>query len=270
VESILSYLDGFNLSDLIDISVVGYIIYRFLIIIQGTRSVQMLLGLGSMAILFAISITFKLYSLNWVLNHFFEYFFIIIIIFFQDQIRNALVALGEARFFQTSRVSVIDSEIEEVVSASFLLSKEKTGALIVFEKNHGLLNYSSTGTRLNCQLHADLLYSLFQVRSPMHDGAIIIAHGKIQSVGCFLPLSKNTEVDRHMGSRHRAALGLSEVSDAIIVVVSEETGKVNLFHSGNSYMIDSENTLRKFLKKFLLSKDETIPVERYSPTSGVS
>ena len=153
-----------------------------------------------------------------------------------------------------------DEQVEEVVLACTALSREKTGALVVFEKNHGLLNYVQTGTKLDSRIHSDIIYSLFHQSSPLHDGAIILYDNRIQAAGCFLPLSRNVEIDRHYGTRHRAALGITEVSDAVVVIVSEETGRINLCHLGVFYYMEDENMLRKFLRKFL-SEDSTSGVE---------
>lgn len=258
----MNYLSGvfenFNITDLIDILIVSFIVYRFLLIVQGTRAVQMLVGISAMAILYWISLSYELYSLNWLLKNYFDYFFVILIILFQDQIRSALISFGEARIFGRKKYSLFDQQIEEVVIACSALSREKTGALIVFEKNHGLLNYSLTGTRLDSKIHSDIIYAMFQHNSPLHDGAIIILGSKIQAAGCFLPLSKNVEIDRHLGTRHRAALGITEITDCVVVIVSEETGRIGLTQKGMFYQISSEDELRKNLKSMLLSDELTI------------
>ena len=250
-----TYFESFNLNDVFDILSVAFIVYRFLLIVQGTRAVQMLVGIAALATLYWLSLSYELYSLNWLLNHFFEYFFVIIIILFQDQIRTALVSFGEARLFGRKQGSFYHQQIEEVVAACSALSREKTGALIVFEKNLGLLNYSLTGTRLDARIHSDILYSIFQSNSPLHDGAVIIFDNRVQSAGCFLPLSKNVEIDRHLGTRHRAALGISEVSDAVVLVVSEETGRISLTQQGLFYSVNSEEDLRTKLRKMLFSSE---------------
>src|SRR5690606_4983125 len=187
-----------------------------------------------------------------------DYLFIILIVLFQDQIRSALVSLSGTQLLGRNEKSKFDQQIEEVVAACSALSKERTGALIVFEKNHGLLNYSTTGTRLDANIHSDLIYSLFQYKSPLHDGAIIIYNGVIQAAGCFLPLSKNVEIDRHYGTRHRAALGITEISDAVVVTVSEETGKINICYNGVFHLMDTEELLRKYLRKFLRSEERRV------------
>ncbi len=250
-------LSNFRLLDLLDILVVGIIMYRFLFIIQGTRAYQMLFGIVALAILWWFSKYYELYSLSWLLHNFFDYLFIILIVLFQDQIKSTLASLTTTRFLGRNSRSKFDQQIEEVVAACLALSRERTGALIVFEKNQGLLNYSSTGTRLDSRIHSDIIYSIFQVKSPLHDGAIIIFNGSIQAAGCFLPLSKNLEIDRHYGTRHRAAVGITEISDAVVVTVSEETGRINICFGGIFYFVDSEETLRKNLRKFLVEIDRS-------------
>lgn len=254
---LLSIIQNITPTDLLDMGIVSYIIYHFLFTVQGTRAVQMLFGIITMGSLYWISLSYELYSLNWILNHFFEYFFVILIILFQDQIRNALVSFGDTRMFEKKKKTIYDEQVEEVVAACQALSVERTGTLIVFEKNHGLLNYSLTGTRINANVHSDLIYALFQQNSPLHDGAVIVYQNKIQSAGCFLPLSKNVEIDKHLGTRHRAAIGISEVSDAVVVVVSEETGKINICVGGKFIGTNSETELRA--KLLMLLKVESTP-----------
>lgn len=260
-------LSNFRLIDLLDIAAVSFIVYRFLVIVQGTRAYQMLFGIVALALLFWISQFYELYSLSWILQNFFDYLFIIIIVLFQDQIRSALVSISSAKIIGKNGNTKFDQQIEEVVAACTALSRERTGALIVFEKNHGLLNYSSSGTRLDCRVHSDIIYSIFQTNSPLHDGAIIIFSGIIQSAGCFLPLSKNVEIDRHYGTRHRAALGITEISDAVVVTVSEETGRINICYNGVFHYMENEDLLRKYLRKFLLEIDRMGPIEIQGKTA---
>lgn len=257
---ISSLISNIRIWDILDIGVVAVIFYHLVNIIQGTRAYQVLFGIISLSLLWWFSHAFELYSLSWIMKKFFDYLFIILIVLFQDQIKSALVAISSTRFFGRSEAFKADQYIEEVVVATLALSREKTGALIVFEKNHGLLNYAATGTRLDCKIHSDIIYSIFQIKSPLHDGAIIIYNGLIQSAGCFLPLSKNVEIDRQYGTRHRAALGISEISDAVAITVSEETGKVNICHNGIIHFIEEEEQLRRYLRKFLFKVDRTDPV----------
>jgi diadenylate cyclase len=248
---ILSYLTNFKLLDAIDIIIVAVIIYRFFLIVQGTRAIQMLIGLAGLIALFGFSLRYELYSLNWLLDQFFEYSIIILMILFQDSIRSGLVSLGGAKLFRSGMSDTNTEIIEEVVEACGALSRERTGAIIIFEKRNGLLNYVNTGTKLDCKIHSDIIYSIFQTKSPLHDGAIIIFENRIQAAGCFLPLSKNVEIDRHLGTRHRAALGITEVSDSVAVTVSEETGKISVCFNRAFHDVKSEVELRKYLRKFI-------------------
>jgi diadenylate cyclase len=253
------FLQHLRFLDLLDILAVSLIVYRLLLIVQGTRAVQMLLGIGALLGLWAVANAYELHALTWLLQLFFDYLFILVIVLFQDQIKSALAAFGAARLFGRHDKSKTEPLIEEVVAAALALSRERTGALMVFERHHGLLNYASTGTRLDARVHADVLYSLFQPNSPLHDGAIILFDGKIQAAGCFLPLSKSVEIDRHFGTRHRAALGITEVSDAVVVVVSEETGRVQICADGAFSVMENEAALRRGLRRHLLGAARGVP-----------
>ncbi len=244
-----SLVTHINIKDLIDIFIVSILIYQILLIVRGTKAVQMIFGVGILFILFWIGVTFKLYSLNWVLAHFFDSFFIIAVVLFQDQFRSALASVGTKKdFFNFFNKNQHDFEIDEIVEACGAMSREKIGALVVIERNNGLLNYINTGTKLESRIHSDLIYAIFDSASSLHDGALIIQNGKIQAAGCFLPLSKNLDIERHFGTRHRAALGLSETTDAIVVTVSEESGKINLCIEGVFYFCRTENELGQYLR----------------------
>lgn len=255
---ISSFFNHLNIKDFVDILIVAVLIYQLLLIVRGTKAVQMMIGLGVLFILFWVGVTFKLYSLNWVLAHFFDSFFIIIIVLFQDQFRSALAQVGtqQRNFFSLFKnESNGDLEIDEIVEACGALSTEKIGAIIVIERNNGLLNFINTGTRLDSRIHSDLIYSIFESSSSLHDGAIIIRNSKIASAGCFLPLSKNFDIERHLGTRHRAALGLSEITDAIVISVSEETGKINLCVEGVFYLCRTEKDLGQYLRHILSNEN---------------
>ncbi len=246
--------EQFGLKDILDIFVVAFIFYHALFIIHGTRAVQMLIGLGILFLLFWFGLTFQLHSLNWLLSHFFEFFILIIVIIFQDQIRTALSQVGGRKnLFKFFGQDEEDFDLEEVVETMGALSREKIGALVVLERKNGLQNYINTGTRLKSQVHSDILYAIFQSSGPLHDGAVIISDGMIEAAGCFLPLSKNVEIDRHLGTRHRAALGITEISDAVVITVSEETGRMSICLNGQFYACDNESVLRQYLKHLWLS-----------------
>jgi diadenylate cyclase len=250
----MSFLQSFwlhlNIKDFIDILIVAVLIYQLLLIVRGTKAVQMMIGLGVLFILFWLGVTFKLYSLNWVLAHFFDSFFIIIIVLFQDQFRSALASFGtqQRNIFTLFNRAHEEFDVDEIVEACGALSREKIGAIIAIERENGLLNFINTGTRLESKIHSDLIYSIFESSSSLHDGAIIIRAGKISSAGSFLPLSKNFDIERHLGTRHRAALGLSEITDALVITVSEESGKINLCVEGVFYFCRNEKDLGHYLR----------------------
>ena len=250
----------FKTKDVFDVIVVSFLFYQLLLIIKVTRAAQMLFGIGALLALFWIAVSFRLYALNWVLSHFFDSFFIILVILFQDQIRSALARFGAGRqIFNFGRKSIAADliDLEEVIEACEACSKEQIGALIIIEKDQGLMNFIATGTKLDAEIHSDIIYALFQSRSALHDGAVIISRGKIAAAGCFLPLSKNVEIERHMGTRHRAAIGLSEVTDAISIVVSEETGRISISHDGKLVSCQNANELRKTIEKMMGADTES-------------
>lgn len=248
MSTLLSFWSQLTLKSLLDILVVAFLIYQGLLIVHGTRAVQMLFGLGILVGLFWAGHSFQLYSLNWILDHFFDSFFIIAIILFQDQFRNALAEFGTGRsftfLFGNSNKNV---EIDEIVEAVRLLGRRRVGALIVIERSQGLGSYKSTGTIVDSRIHSDLIFAIFQSSGPLHDGALMIQGSTLVSAGCFLPLSRNLDLDRHMGTRHRAALGVSENTDAIAIVVSEETGKISLAVEAKLYRLEKAHELRKYL-----------------------
>ena len=263
MEYFLYILKNFKLSDVFDIAIITFLVYRFLLIIQGTRAVKLIVGLSFIMTLYWASITYELSAVNWVLSNFFEYFFLFIIVIFQEQIKTALSELGYSNLFRKKRKVIFEDEIEEISIALENLSRFKLGALLVIEKDHGLFNFSKTGTKINSVINSDLIFSIFQGSSPLHDGAAILYKHKIQSAGCFLPLSKNPKLDRSLGTRHRAALGLSEVSDAVIICLSEETSKISLAHKGNFIPIDDFTDLSVKLYKILYSNEAMSFMSKY-------
>jgi diadenylate cyclase len=254
MNSLFSVFEQMTIKDVIDILIVSIIFYNILVIFRGTRATQMLIGLAAILILFWFSVRYELLSLNWVLAHFFESFFIIFVIVFQDQIRQALAFFGKTNFIGRTDPELMNQTIEEVVEACGALSREKTGALIVFERQNGLMNYATTGTMIESKIHSDLIYSIFQMNSPLHDGAIIIGGDTIRAAGCFLPLSKNFEIDRHLGTRHRAALGVTESTDSVAIIVSEEKGSIKVCFNGIFYQMENETALGNWLRRFLQSE----------------
>lgn len=248
-EKCLEAFKGLRLRDLIDIFIVSYVIYRILLLIQGTRALQMVAGLTIILFLYFISDLFQLLTLHWLLNTFMSSIFILIIIIFQDDIRKALAQIGRAPF--TKIQTEFSHGIEEVVKAVSYLSEKKIGALIVFEREIRLKEFIEGAVIIDSKVTKELLISIFNPKSPLHDGAVIISKGKILAAGVVLPLSTNPDIAKDLGTRHRAAIGITEITDAIAIVVSEETGYISLAVSGKITRDITPATLRKILSQLL-------------------
>ena len=215
--------------DLLDIAIVSVLIYELLKLLRRTHAVQILIGGGLIVLLYYAAQFTPLQTLNWLIGDMFGYAVFAVIVLFQGDIRRALARLGRAPFFRyVNRPAATDEIIEEVVEALRVLAERKTGAIVAIEREIGLRNYVESGIPLDAKVSYDLLVTVFQPGSPMHDGAVLIQQDRIAAAACFLPLSVDTPVARNLGTRHRAAIGLSEETDAIVLVVSEETGLVSM------------------------------------------
>lgn len=219
--------------DLLDIAVVAVLIYELLLLIRGTRAVQMALSGGFLIGLFFLSEWLDLETVNWVIRNLATYVVFAIIVLFQADIRRALAHFGRAQFFKYFERASSDVEtLEELIVAATTLATRRVGAIIVIERQIGLRNYIEGGIPLDATVTYDLLASIFNTGSPLHDGAVIVQGDRIAAAACFLPLSVNPRVSRELGTRHRAALGLTEENDAVAIVVSEETGAISLAIGG--------------------------------------
>jgi diadenylate cyclase len=223
--------------DVIDILIVSVIVYELLKLIRGTHAVQMALGIAVLVGMFYFSRGFQLETLNWLIRNVVGYVVFAAIVLMQGDIRRALVHIGRAPFFRVfrrlDRPVADDDLVEELAVAATTLAARRTGALIVVERSIGLRNYIEGGIPLDARLTYDLLVSIFQPTSPLHDGAVIVQGDRIAAAACFLPLTINPRLSRDLGSRHRAALGITEENDAIAIVVSEETGLISLVMNGD-------------------------------------
>jgi diadenylate cyclase len=217
--------------DLFDIFVVAFIIYRVILLIRGTRAVQMLAGIIVITGVYFAARELRLLTLYWLLGHFLSSIFIIIIIIFQRDIRRALTQVGRTPFSKNADVDHART-ITEIVGTVEYLAKRRIGGLIVMERETGLKDYLESAHPIDARLTKELLISLFHTSSPLHDGGVIIYKGRILKACSVLPLTKNPYISRSLGTRHRAAIGLSEETDAVIVVVSEETGAISLVMHG--------------------------------------
>lgn len=243
--------------DSIDILVLAMGIYFLLIIIEKTRAVQMLVGIGFLIALFLLSQYNELYTLNWILDRFLSSIMIIAVILFQQDIRRALAAVGKNPFFllPAQRKSE-QSVVEEVVKATTYMANRKVGAIMAIERKNPLNDFVEIGTRLDAWVSRELIISIFNTSSPLHDGGMIIGTNKILSVGSFFPLATDPELEKELGTRHRAALGLSMETDAIVVVVSEETGNISLAYQGELYRgLDATSLEAKLMKLLNITKE---------------
>ena len=222
---------GWN--DVLDILIAAVAIYEILKHLRGTRAVQMGIGVGLLVGVFYLSRWWKLDTVNWLIRNIFGYVVFAAIVLFQSEIRRTLARLGRARFFRyLTRTESNEELIEELVVAATMLASQRTGAIIAIERDIGLRNYIEGGIPLDATTTYDLLQSIFQVRSPLHDGAVIIQGDRVAAAAGFLPLSVNPTISKDFGSRHRAAIGLTEESDAAAIVVSEESGRISLALDG--------------------------------------
>lgn len=241
--------------DIVDILLVSYIIYRIILLIRGTRAVQMLVGIALIIIIYFLSGKLELQTLHWLFKTFLSSILLVIVILFQADIRRALTQMGKTPFQKGSDVA--EKDIEEIVRAATYMARRRIGALMVIERDTGLRDYLDTGHRLDARLRHELLVAIFLPASPMHDGGVIIHKGKIHSSGCLLPLSQNPRIDKRYGTRHRAALGLSEETDAVIIVVSEETQEISLVQQGKISACHDDKTLTASLKALLVPQKKT-------------
>ena len=251
----IEVLRGMRWQDIVDILIVSYIIYRIILLIRGTRAVQMLLGIVVITGLYFVSGRFDLLTLHWLLKTFLSSILLIIIIVFQADIRRALTQMGKTPFHKSHDVAAQD--LNEIITAAIYMARRRIGALIVIERETGLRDYVETGFRLDARLINELLIAIFLPSSPMHDGGVIIHKGRIHSSGCLLPLSSNPDISKRYGTRHRAALGLSEETDAVIIVVSEETQEISLVHQGKITTLRDEEALTANLHDIFINQERS-------------
>ena len=238
--------------DVLDILIVSFVIYEFLKLIRGTRAVQMATGVLLIVGLFYISRLAPLQTVNWMIRNMLAFVAFAAIVIFQSDIRRALAHFGQAPFFRyLNRQQAAHETIEEIVVAAAMLSEKKVGGIVALEREIGLRNYIESGIPLDATLTYDLLLTIFKPGSPLHDGAVILQEGRIAAAACFLPLTVNPRLSRELGTRHRAAIGLTEESDAVAVVVSEETGIISITLDGQIERGLSADTLRERLRQLI-------------------
>lgn len=251
----------FRWTDLVDILVIAVIIYYMILFVRETRALQLIKGFAALLILAQISEWFDLYTLNWLLSNIFTVSMVLIIVVFQPELRRVFERLGRSRrwlsFFMNTEESESLDQVDEIVRASSSLARQKIGALMVIEGRVGLSDLLESGTRIDGQVTAELLINIFIPNTPLHDGAVIIRNDRVRAAGVFLPLTQNNSLSKELGTRHRAALGISEKSDALVVVVSEETGLISVCQEGQIARRLDEDSLRTRLQDFF-TKDSTM------------
>src|SRR5471032_33620 len=239
--------------DLADILVVSILIYEVLKLIRGTRAVQMALGGGVLVALFYGSRWGHLETVNWLIRNLVGYIVFAVIVLFQSDIRRALAHLGRAPFFRYfAKPESAEESVEELVVAASLLATQRVGAIIAIERQIGLRNYIEGGIPLDAVLSYDLLVSIFQHSSPLHDGAVIVQNDRVAAAACFLPLTVNPKLSKDLGSRHRAAIGLTEENDAIAIVISERSGRISVVVDGEIERGVDADALRARLRALVI------------------
>ncbi|EEI83024.1 diadenylate cyclase CdaA [Anaerococcus tetradius] len=258
LENIITSLMLIRVTDIIDIAIIAYVIYKLFSLLRNTRAEQVLKGLIFVLIFASIADLLNLNTVSWVMNQFLTVALVFIIVVFQPELRSALERLGRGRsLFSNDKIQRDERSINELVSAMSSLSRQKIGALVVLEREVGLADIIESGTKLDADISSELLINIFIPNTPLHDGAVIIRKNTIAAAACYLPLSSSNTISKELGTRHRAAIGISEKSDCLVVIVSEETGNISVAENGKINRYFDEESLRIRLKNDLVN-NETI------------
>lgn len=241
---------GMRPQDILDILLVAFVIYRIFILIKGTRALQILVGMAFLVVAFVASQIFGLFTLQWILNAFLSSIILVVVVLFQNEIRRALAHVGVNPFPTAHESSEEGGQVaEELMKAAVSLANKRIGALIVLQRETDLRDYVEEGIRVDGLVSRELLLSIFIPHSPIHDGAVLVRRDRVLWAGCFLPLTTRADVDKDLGTRHRAALGLTEETDAVVIVVSEESGAISVVLNGRITRHLDGGTLRRVLLK---------------------
>ncbi|MDR2019398.1 MAG: diadenylate cyclase CdaA [Treponema sp.] len=236
----------------LDVAILAFLLYKAYDLLVKTQAVQLVKGAGFLGLMYGLAFLFKLNTLQWVLNILAPGLFIAIAIVFQPELRKIIIRLGQGELFRPDSKPRL-GQLEAVITAAEILSQQRRGALVVFPRRINLKNIIDTGTRMNAELSSSLIVTVFAFDGPLHDGAMVIQNGRIVAAGCFLPLSEQQDIRKSFGTRHRASLGMSEQSDAVILVVSEETGAISLAYDTKLYYdlspLDIQRKLRELLDR---------------------
>lgn len=245
---------------LIDIAIIAMIIYRLLLLIRGTRAMQMVLGiLMTVGFAFFISQVYPLTTLKWLMDKFYSSIIIIIVILFQEDIRRVLSRMGKKTVFPAQEQVSSRAMLDEISRAAAGLASRKIGALIIIERNIILSRYVDIGILIDAKISKELLLSIFHPTSPIHDGAVIIQQGRLAAAGCFLPLTRDEDVDSNFGTRHRAAIGISQETDALAIAVSEENSTISLMVDGRIMRGIDSKELKRAMRQLLSTEPDEAP-----------
>ena len=247
-------IETFRLLDIVDILLVAVILYYGYKLIKDTRAVALIKGLVVLGLVDAVAYGMNLHVVSWLLQQSMTVLIVALPVVFQPELRRALEHLGRGKIFRKTRTmdeAELDSVVTEVMAAAKVMSKNRIGALIAFEREVGLEDYIDTGIAVDGRVSRELLNNIFIPNTPLHDGAVIIRDNRVMAAGCLFPLTSDTSLGTELGTRHRAAIGLSEQADAVVLVVSEETGKISYAYGGHLYRHLPEESLRDALKVFM-------------------
>jgi diadenylate cyclase len=251
-----TFISNFGLRDVLDIAIVAFVLYKLLVRVRGTRTARMLVGLLLLLVASIVARYVPLYTLDWLLQGFWAYIVIAMIVIFQPEIRRTLARMGEARFFSSFTSAEELRGLEEIVRAVIIMSERRIGALIVIKRETELDEIVELGTPLDAKVSKEIRVSIFHPSSPIHDGAVVIKGNRIVAAGCFLPIALMPAISRTLGTRHRAALGLTEETDSVVIIVSEETGGISMSLKGQLETHLDMGSLRDRLTELFTVKQE--------------
>ena len=258
----LQNLVNITAKDVLDIMIVAYAIYRLLMIIKETRAEQLIKGIFAIFVMAKLSEWFKLHTINWILENALTLGVLALLIVFQPELRRVLEYIGRSNLLKKSLIDIKKEEskkiVNEIVDATLSLSRQKIGALIVFENQTGLSEILETGTKIDALISSELLINIFIPNTPLHDGAVIIKGEKIKAASCFLPLTDDKSLSKELGTRHRAAIGITEKSDCLSLIVSEETGKISVARNGKIKRYMDEQSLKEVLTALYITSEPSI------------
>lgn len=266
MEQIKLILSNIGLNSIVDIGLVYYVLYHGYLLIRDMRAKQLVKGIVLLVALIPISQIFQLYMVKYILDHTFQVGVIALVVVFQPEIRKALEYLGRTSFSLSSyekNTQTSEQVIKEIVSATSSLARQKIGALMIFEKKIGLTDITDSGTKLNANISSGLLINIFIPNTPLHDGAVIIKDYTIRAAGCFLPLTENNLLSKDIGTRHRAAIGMTEKSDAIALIVSEETGYISYAVEGRLYRNIQIEELQNLLTGIYVENEKVNLIDKW-------